>query len=51
MFTARNPAGAIFALKNYGWRDIQDINHNIGGDLNIFIGGNPAGEDQPDSEE
>ena len=51
MFTARNPAGAIFALKNYGWRDIQDINHNIGGDLNIYIGSNPAGEDQPDSEE
>ena len=21
MFTARNPAGAIFALKNYGWKD------------------------------
>lgn len=25
MFTARNPAGAIFALKNYGWKDTQTI--------------------------
>jgi hypothetical protein len=25
MFTARNPAGAIFALKNYGWTDRQDL--------------------------
>lgn len=25
MFTARNPAGAIFALKNYGWRDTPSV--------------------------
>jgi len=24
MYTARNPAGAIFALKNFGWRDKQE---------------------------
>ena len=35
MFTAKNPAGAIFALKNYGWRDKQEISldadvHNDG---------------------
>jgi hypothetical protein len=42
----------IFLGKNIlGQMDKQDINHTIGGDLNIFIGGNPAGEDQPDSEE
>lgn len=27
LFTARNPAGPIFALKNYGWKD----RHEIGG--------------------
>ena len=25
LFSARNPAGGIFALKNYGWKDIQTI--------------------------
>ncbi len=25
IFTARNPAGGIFALKNYGWKDTQTI--------------------------
>lgn len=25
MFVGKNPAGAIFALKNYGWRDQQQI--------------------------
>jgi hypothetical protein len=28
MFTAYNPAGPIFALKNYGWKDKQDIELN-----------------------
>jgi len=32
MFAGRNQAGAIFALKNYGWRDKQEIDHtNDGG--------------------
>lgn len=25
MFTAKNPTGAIFALKNFGWKDKQEI--------------------------
>ena len=25
IFTARNPAGGIFALKNYGWKDTQTV--------------------------
>jgi hypothetical protein len=31
MYIARNPAGAIFGLKNYGWRDTQDINMTLDG--------------------
>lgn len=27
LFT-RNPAGAIFALKNFGWRDTKEIKHS-----------------------
>ena len=30
-FTARNPAGAIFALKQYGWKDKQEIDNTSGG--------------------
>lgn len=37
MFTSRNPAGAIFALKNYGWRDTQDV--RVAGDLKVQIEG------------
>ena len=29
MYTAKNPAGAIFALKNYGWSDKQEIDHTV----------------------
>jgi hypothetical protein len=25
IFTGKNPAGGIFALKNYGWRDTQEV--------------------------
>ena len=28
LFTGKNPAGSIFALKNYGWKDKQDIEIN-----------------------
>jgi hypothetical protein len=28
VFTGRNPAGAIFVLKNYGWTDKTDVNHS-----------------------
>ncbi len=27
----RNPTGPIFALKNFGWRDKQEIDHTTGG--------------------
>lgn len=27
-----SPTGAIFALKNFGWRDTQAIDHTTGGD-------------------
>jgi len=37
MYIARNPAGAIFGLKNYGWRDQQDINVNLDG-VEIVVG-------------
>lgn len=29
LFNGKSPTGAIFALKNYGWRDNQDV--NLGG--------------------
>jgi len=29
IFMSKNPAGAIFALKNYGWKDKQDIDVSI----------------------
>ena len=29
IFKAKNPAGAIFALKNYGWSDKQEIDHTV----------------------
>lgn len=34
--SGKNAAGPIFALKNFGWKDTQDITHNIPkGVLNI----------------
>ena len=33
----RNPAGSIFGLKNFGWRDTQDINMSLDG-VEITIG-------------
>lgn len=27
--TSAKPTGAIFALKNFGWKDTQEIKHNI----------------------
>jgi len=38
MFQARNPAGPIFALKNYGWRDRQETDITTGGKP-IFLPG------------
>lgn len=31
----RNAAGPIFALKNFGWKDTQEIKHEVGGFMNI----------------
>lgn len=33
--TGHNAAGPIFALKNFGWRDTQNI--NIGGSVSIVL--------------
>ena len=41
---SKQPTGAIFALKNFGWKDLSEIDHTTGGKsftLNI----------KPDSEE
>ncbi len=35
-----SPAGAIFALKNYGWKDTQDVNQNNTGIPQIVINKN-----------
>lgn len=34
LMAGSNAAGAIFALKNYGWRDQQEIKHSGGIDTN-----------------
>jgi DNA-packaging protein gp3 len=31
MFTGKNPTGAIFALKNYNWRDQQHVDQTTNG--------------------
>lgn len=28
VFSGKNPAGAIFCLKNYGWSDKQEVEHS-----------------------
>jgi hypothetical protein len=36
------PAGAIFALKNYGWKDKTETDINLGGEgLTIILGNKP----------
>lgn len=37
IYESKNPAGPIFALKNFGWSDRQEINQNIG--LNVSFTG------------
>ena len=34
VYTSKNPAGAIFVLKNFGWKDKQEIAHS--GELVVF---------------
>lgn len=33
MFSLKNPTGPIFALKNFGWKDKQEIEQHITGDI------------------
>ena len=35
MLSGEKPAGAIFALKNFGWTDKSEIEQTIKGDLQI----------------
>lgn len=38
MLALGNPTGAIFALKNFGWTDKQEVDHTTGGEkLNTTI--------------
>jgi len=42
VFTGKNPAGGIFALKNYGWRDKTEVDLDLSGDgLQIILGNKP----------
>ena len=45
----RNPAGAIFALKNFGWTDKQEIDHTTGGEKIGFSGIQIVKPDDPDA--
>jgi hypothetical protein len=33
----RNPAGAIFALKNFGWKDRQEIDQKTDGKVEVTV--------------
>jgi hypothetical protein len=35
MYTAKSANGPIFALKNYGWKDKQEIDTNISGNIEV----------------
>ena len=37
MLSGYSPAGYIFALKNYGWRDRQEIDTKLKGSININV--------------
>lgn len=45
LFT-RNPAGAIFALKNFGWRDTKEIKHEV---QQGFLNVDPLADDPPNA--
>jgi len=38
LLTDKNPAGPIFALKNMGWADKQEIDHTTQGEKMVFGG-------------
>lgn len=50
---SRNPAGAIFALKNFGWRDKHEVDHTTKGDkieasptINVYNSAPPISESE-----
>ncbi|MEJ5962802.1 terminase small subunit [Pedobacter immunditicola] len=48
----RNPAGAIFALKNFGWKDKSevDVDHTTGGDKIQWVENKTYSDNGKDSE-
>jgi hypothetical protein len=34
---SRNPAGAIFALKNFGWKDKQEVESHTDGKMEVIV--------------
>jgi hypothetical protein len=42
------PAGAIFGLKNFGWRDQQDVNLQASGDMTIQVSFADQDQDEDD---
>lgn len=49
MYYAKNPTGAIFALKNLGWSDKQEIDHTTKGEsiniVSLGVGQKPSNEE------
>jgi hypothetical protein len=46
MYLSKNPAGPIFGLKNFGWRDKVEADINLSGDgLQIILGAKPPESD------
>jgi hypothetical protein len=42
MYLSKNPAGPIFGLKNFGWRDKTEVDVDISGEgLTIILGNKP----------
>lgn len=37
VFKAKNPAGSIFVLKNHGWKDKQETDINLKGEVEIIV--------------
>lgn len=51
--SANNPTGAIFALKNFGWKDKHEVDHTTKGDkieaaptINVYNTAPPIAEDE-----
>ena len=46
VFVGKNPAGAIFSLKNYGWKDKHEVDHTSKGEKISTIGALISGIDE-----